>query len=406
MVMVYAQHLGTLRSQVPALSSTIKIMIQQACLEQMTIELNEKQAAKGITHASYRLSVYRDPRHDGVLRVGIASAIGIEIEIEIREAMSLFWGWNIGVLGTVLAVGLGLVIGIEVLGRWFRSNRFVVGGKTILLTGASEGMGKAVAIELAKKGASVIIVARNVGKLEGALGEIEAAALSPANQFFHYISADVSIPTEAARILQEATAFNSGTPPDIVWCIAGTSTPGFFLDTTPAKLRTQMDINYWSCADMAHCVLKAWLSTPNTERKDRHLIFTSSVLAFYSIVGYTPYSPPKQPSKQARDWSWKIREKPEITHQLESTDPIQTPEEVAKNAIRGLERGEYLVTVGWLGSLMRACAWGGSRRGDWLLDTIVTWVTSLVWWFVGRDLDGQVKKWGEVKEFGRGEKSN
>ncbi|RAL62334.1 hypothetical protein DID88_004900 [Monilinia fructigena] len=235
---------------------------------------------------------------------------------------------------TVLAVGLGLVIGRGVWGRWFGRNRFVVGGKTILLTGASEGMGKAVAIELAKKGASVIIVARNVGKLERALGEVEAAALSLSNQFFHYISADVSIPTEAARILQEATAFNSGTPPDIVWCIAGVA------------LYSQH------------------------RKKERHLIFTSSVLAFYSVVGYTPYSPAKAAIKSLSDTLYQEvlaypnppqihtvfpgtiaspgleienQGKPEITHQLESTDPIQTPEEVARNAIRAWKEESILL---------------------------------------------------------------
>jgi 3-dehydrosphinganine reductase len=45
--------------------------------------------------------------------------------------------------------------------------------QTILLTGASEGMGLSVALRLAKKGASIIIVARNVGKLEEALGQIK-----------------------------------------------------------------------------------------------------------------------------------------------------------------------------------------------------------------------------------------
>lgn len=191
-----------------------------------------------------------------------------------------------------------------------------------------------------------------------------------------------------------------------------------------------MDINYWSCVDMAHCVLQTWFSTPNTEKKERHLVFTSSVLAFYSVVGYTPYSPCKAAIKSLGDTLYQEvlaypnppqihtvfpgtikspglerenRGKPEITHLLESTDPIQEPEEVARNAIAGLERGEYLVTVGWLGNLMRACAWGGSRRGNWVLDTLTTWVASVVWGFVGRDLDGKVRKWGEEKGFKRGE---
>ena len=41
--------------------------------------------------------------------------------------------------------------------------------KTVVITGGSQGMGKAVGKLLAEKGANVIIVARNVEKLEEAL---------------------------------------------------------------------------------------------------------------------------------------------------------------------------------------------------------------------------------------------
>jgi 3-dehydrosphinganine reductase len=44
--------------------------------------------------------------------------------------------------------------------------------QTVLLTGASEGMGKSVAKQLAGKGANVIIVARNVATLKSALEEV------------------------------------------------------------------------------------------------------------------------------------------------------------------------------------------------------------------------------------------
>ena len=46
--------------------------------------------------------------------------------------------------------------------------------QTILLTGASDGMGRSVAKILAQKGANIVIVARNVEKLESALQEIKA----------------------------------------------------------------------------------------------------------------------------------------------------------------------------------------------------------------------------------------
>ena len=44
-----------------------------------------------------------------------------------------------------------------------------------IVTGASQGLGKAVAIELARNGALVVCLARNAAKLAGTVGEIEAA---------------------------------------------------------------------------------------------------------------------------------------------------------------------------------------------------------------------------------------
>jgi NAD(P)-dependent dehydrogenase (short-subunit alcohol dehydrogenase family) len=48
-------------------------------------------------------------------------------------------------------------------------------GKTVLVTGANQGIGKATAIALAKKGARVVLVARNPDKGRAALAEVQAA---------------------------------------------------------------------------------------------------------------------------------------------------------------------------------------------------------------------------------------
>jgi len=279
-------------------------------------------------------------------------------------------------------------------------------------------------MQLARKGANIIIVARNVGKLEAALVQIKASASSPSTQRFQYFSADVSEADGAYRVISECIVWNGGSSPDIVWCIAGSAFSKLFIETPLSKMRQHMDVNFWSCVDMAHAVLSEWLSpsclaSDAQSHKERHLIFTSSVVAFFPVAGYAPYAPSKAAIKSLSDTlvqevllysdSVKVhtvfpgtisspgldienQSKPEITHILEDSDPVQSPETVAKRAIEGLERGEYLVTVGWLGSAMRACAWGGSRRNNWVLDTLLTWITSLVWFFVGMDLDGKVRK--------------
>jgi len=52
--------------------------------------------------------------------------------------------------------------------------RGAVGGKIVMITGASDGIGKTVALRIAKAGAHVLLVARSLDKLEAVLTEIEA----------------------------------------------------------------------------------------------------------------------------------------------------------------------------------------------------------------------------------------
>jgi len=331
----------------------------------------------------------------------------------MAEFLSSWW--------TIAGVLLGLLFLVSSTMALFGSNRFDVKGKTVFLTGASEGMGKCVAKRLAAKGASVIIVSRTIGKLEEALGEIKASALDPSTQRFHYISTDLSEQGAAAKVIADAITWNNGVAPDIVWCIAGSSFPKLFIETSTQKMREQMDINYWSCVDMAHAILTEWLSpTSSLKGREKHLIFTSSVVAFYPIAGYAPYAPGKAAIKSLSDtlaqevllygedvkihtvfpgtiltagFEEENKTKPAITHILEESDPVQKPDEVAAKSISGLEKGEYLITVGLLGSAMRGCAWGGSTRNNWLIDTAMTWVTSIAWGFIGRDLDGKVRSY-------------
>src|SRR5262249_37511835 len=51
---------------------------------------------------------------------------------------------------------------------------FRLDGKTALVTGASQGIGAAVAALLARQGARVVLAARNVERLTAVVGEIEA----------------------------------------------------------------------------------------------------------------------------------------------------------------------------------------------------------------------------------------
>lgn len=191
-----------------------------------------------------------------------------------------------------------------------------------------------------------------------------------------------------------------------------------------------MSTNYFSAATIAHAALHSWLRTnaspskANSETKlapAKHIIFTSSVLAFYPIAGYGSYSPCKAAiralsdtlSQELKLYPWldiklhtlfpatifspalalENSRKHAITKVLEEGDGGQTPDEAAESCIRGLERGEELVTTGWLGWGMKVGMLGASPRG--MLDVVGGGVVAFVMPFVRKDMDGTVVKWGK-----------
>jgi NAD(P)-dependent dehydrogenase (short-subunit alcohol dehydrogenase family) len=75
--------------------------------------------------------------------------------------------------------------------------------RTILVTGATDGIGKATAIALATEGAKVVILARNEAKGRAATAEIRAAARTPDASLADFIVADLSSQQEVRRAAAE-----------------------------------------------------------------------------------------------------------------------------------------------------------------------------------------------------------
>ncbi|KAI1125670.1 NAD(P)-binding protein [Nemania abortiva] len=298
-------------------------------------------------------------------------------------------------------------------------------------------MGLAVGRQLAEKGANVVIVARNKQKLIEGLEHIRSGALHPTSQRFLQISANLTSPAEASRVIEEVVAWNSG-PPDIVWCCAGTARPSLFIDTPASELDKQMQSNYFTSAYMAHAAMKSWLRKSSQsdagrpiQPVPRHLIFTSSLCAFYSFTGYTPYTPAKAALRALSDtlsqevnlymganpneppirlhtifpgtilsegYELENTIKTDVTKMLEEGDPGQTPEVIARKSIKALEGGEELITTDFNTGLLRRTMIGGNKRGfarvigDWFLASLLT----IVIVFVRGDMDRKVRNWGRA----------
>jgi 3-dehydrosphinganine reductase len=334
-----------------------------------------------------------------------------------------------------------LLIAIYAMGLFTYANKFNVKGRTAIVTGGSQGLGLAIAKQLASKGADVVIVARDSFKLQKAVEEISSCATL--KQRFHHLSYDLCSPESAPKIISEVTTWNNGRTPDILFCCAGFCEPGFFTTSSIETLRSQMDTIYWSSAYMAHAILNCWIhptnsSSPNLSESlqndniTRHIVFTSSVVAFIPMAGYAPYSPAKAAMRALADtlnqevavyngamqqdrtstsseikihtifpmgilspgYENEQKIKPKLTMQLEKDDKPQTPEEVARIAIARLEAGDNMITTQFIGHILRGAGIGSSVRNG-LLDIFWNLLGSIAMLFIVPDFISKCSNWGK-----------
>src|SRR5512146_2364205 len=125
-------------------------------------------------------------------------------------------------------------------------------GKTALVTGASMGIGRAIALGLAREGAHVALAARRVTLLEALAKEIEAGgSRTPA-----IIEADLSSPETPERLAADAKEHLGCI--DILVNAAGGSSPMPF--ESPVALWDEgMTVNFYRLRELSHAVLPAMI---------------------------------------------------------------------------------------------------------------------------------------------------
>ncbi len=96
--------------------------------------------------------------------------------------------------------------------------------KSVIITGASEGIGKAIAVNLAKSSANIMLVSRSEKKLI----DLKEQLKRKFSIKVEYMSGDVKDPTLAKRIITESKAKLGGC--DVLINNAGGPPPGSFLD--------------------------------------------------------------------------------------------------------------------------------------------------------------------------------
>ena len=111
-------------------------------------------------------------------------------------------------------------------------------GKTALVTGASQGIGRAVAEHLGHEGADVVITARTAEPLEAAAKQIAAAT----GRQIVPMSGDMSVPDDVRRCV--AATLDRFSKIDILVTCAGSSPGGLLEDLTEDQWMSSLNLKF------------------------------------------------------------------------------------------------------------------------------------------------------------------
>lgn len=121
-------------------------------------------------------------------------------------------------------------------------------GSRAIVTGASSGIGRALALELARQGADLVLTARRAERLK----EL-AQAIQALGQRAETVAGDITDPSIRQAVIETARGALGGL--DILVNNAGVGATGRFEQATPDRLRRLMEVNFVALAEMTRLAL-------------------------------------------------------------------------------------------------------------------------------------------------------
>jgi len=148
--------------------------------------------------------------------------------------------------------------------------------KTVVVTGASMGIGAAFARELTRRGAHVVLVARSRDRLEALARELGNATV---------VVEDLARPGAARRVFDAVTAL--GLDVDVLINNAGFGVHAPFTDVALEAQREAIDVNVGALVELSHVFL------PMIERRQGGIIHVASTAAFQPVPYMAVYGASK-----------------------------------------------------------------------------------------------------------------
>jgi NAD(P)-dependent dehydrogenase (short-subunit alcohol dehydrogenase family) len=154
-------------------------------------------------------------------------------------------------------------------------NPFSLEGKTILVTGASSGIGRGIAVTCSKMGATVIINGRNKARLQETLSQMEG-------EDHLVVVGDLTNSESVNRMMDELPSLDG-----VVHC-AGIG------QRVPCKLLTEDAVNLVMDANFkAPVLLQAELLRHKKIKKEASIVFIASIASWSASFGNSVYSASK-----------------------------------------------------------------------------------------------------------------
>ena len=247
-----------------------------------------------------------------------------------------------------------------------------VQGKTALVTGASRGIGRAIALELAKQNVKrLLLVARNHQRLAEVATEVEALGVEVV-----ILALDLAQPVEVNIAI--AQAWRNHGPIHLLINCAGVAHQAPFLQSRLPNVQEEIAINLMGMYTMTRLVARRMAA-----QREGTIVNVSSLMGKvaaptmatysatkYAILGFTQalrgelaahnirviaLLPSLTDTDMARDLQWFRWVMP------------TTPQKVAQALVVGLQKESPEILVGWQSQLAVSC----NRIAPWLLEKIL-----------------------------------
>lgn len=245
-------------------------------------------------------------------------------------------------------------------------------GKTALVTGASRGIGRAIALELAHHGIRrLLLIARNRQRLSTVAAEVRALGVETIPLCF-----DLTQPKEVSIAI--ANAWKHYGPIHLLINCAGVAHQSSFLKSQFSQVQAEIDTNLIGMYTVTRLVARRMAA-----QREGHIINVSSLMGKIAAPTMATYSATKfailgftQALRcELADYNVKVTA---LLPSLTDTDMVRdfqwfrwvvpmTPQQVAQALITGLQQDTPEIVVGWQGHLAVWC----SRLAPWFIEKVL-----------------------------------